>query len=119
MIDFSIKNLGTDSVVDLNELDVTDELDLYLNQIKMVFFTSSVVMGAPDLSINLEDLVYSYRLKESELQNKIIEKINKYCSFSVDFPTSVQVKFFKGEIRDIVLIDINIGGIKEINIVLR
>jgi hypothetical protein len=102
----------SDEKFDLNKLDENDPIMIYINQIKMVLSTETIVMGAKDLSIDLEKLIYETNIDNLNLEKRIFSKIEQYCSLFQDYPTSVRVQYFKGEERDICLIDILINDIK-------
>jgi hypothetical protein len=109
MVEIYTKNFDTDDDYDPNLLDEFDPLSIYLNQLRQVLNNSYNIMGASDMISTLEQYVYEYNLNEQEIERKLNEIIFKYCSFRVDFPTKVKVKFLKGTVRDIAVVDITVN----------
>lgn len=92
-------------------IELNDDLANCIMQIEMILFTSDhEVLGYSDLSINLEDLVYTFRLNESEIKAAIHDRLRKYCSYYDQFQINVNVTFYEGEITDTAIIDIIIDG---------
>lgn len=119
MIEFYIKSLVSEDYVDPTIVEEFDPIEIYLNQIKMVMSTSQKVMGAAEMNMDLEDEVFNYNVDERTLRDKILRKIYDFCTLSTDFPTTVDVRFFKGTNRDTVLIDINVDARKNLRIFLK
>jgi hypothetical protein len=60
--------------------------------------------------VGLDEMVFELNLNQDEIKARIFGIINKYCTFSDLFPTTVNVKFFNGTQRDICVIDINVDA---------
>jgi hypothetical protein len=112
--------------VDYNEdqLEISNEFDAYLQQIKNVFSPEpGSIMGAEDMAIDLERYIYEMNLSGDRLQKKIRDVIFTYCTFSQIFRTKVSVKFAKGVKRDLAFIDIIVeddkGSSKKINVFIK
>jgi len=92
-------------------LDVSNPLQIYLEQIRSILSTAKgEVAGAPDMGVDLEHYVFDTVVNETHIEQLIYDQIIKYCTLYEDFNTSVSVKFGKGVIRDVCMVDINIDG---------
>jgi hypothetical protein len=101
-------------------LEVNDDFDVFVQQIEMVLTTNKTeVLGDHTFGGSLEDYIHSFNFNENQLKSEISNLINKYCTLSQKFNYSVDVKFFKGSIRDIGLIDIIVDGTKVFGILIR
>lgn len=112
MVDFDI----TDS----DSLEISSELEIYIQEIIMLLNGERAdVMGAYDMAIDLERLVFETKIDSAELRDKIDQKIKTYTSFSDIYQTTTKISFAKGTERDICLLDIIIDGSKKLSIIIR
>ena len=106
MIEFYTKLPG-DVDYETDILEISNEFDAYLQQIKNVFSPEpGAVMGAEEMAIDLERYIYEYSYSEGRLKKKIENIIYNYCTFSQLFRTNIKVKFAQGTKRDLAFIDI-------------
>jgi hypothetical protein len=103
----------------LDSLEETDPVILYISQIRMVLMNESDIMGATDMSNSLEEMVYDLQFSNKRIKQVVVDLIYKYCTLASDFPTVVNVKRLTGELRDIVIVDININNNKTINFAIK
>lgn len=117
MIEIYTKNAEDDS--DFNDMltDVTNDLHVYLNQIRNIFSAENgAVMGAAGMGVNLEEMIYEYSVSAKSLEKKIYEQIQQYCTLHYKFKTIVSAKFAKGTLRDVAFIDIIIDDVKQLEL---
>lgn len=92
-------------------LEINDELEMLLNQIKMILFTNKgEVLGDPDFGINLEEQLFTFNVNEFSLKNMLRDQLLKFCTLSDKYRVDFDIKFARGTVRDICLIDIVING---------
>ncbi len=109
-IDLYIRETDGDLFVP-NILDVEDLLGIYLMQLEMLLYTKKTeVLGNNDFGIDLEGLIYRFKLNEYEIKRTIENEIQNFCPLAKQFNTEINVVFMKGEIRDIAFVDIIIDG---------
>jgi hypothetical protein len=110
-IEFYTKNAEDDGDFNIDSFSVSDQLSIYIQEIRnMIACEEGSVLGASDMSIDLESLIYDDEVDENELRYKILSTISRYSYFYNMFDTAISVKFYKGEIRDICFIDFIIQG---------
>lgn len=115
MIDIYCKILNEDPDYQDGVIDLTNRLQIYLQQIKNLFnVDEGAVMGAVDMSLGIEHLVYEMGFSQRQLEMKIHEQILKYCSMSDEFTTTISTRFFNGTQRDICFVDVLIDGTKKL-----
>lgn len=103
-----------------DQIDVRDPLYIFLNQLRNLFSAEpGVVMGASEMGIGLETLVYEYSMNPKTLEKVILGQIHTYCSYHVNFKIDINIKFAKGTIRDVVFIDILVDQVKRLEIRLK
>ena len=78
-MDFYIKYIG-DPNYEASQVQTNGEIEELIQQIETILFTNKrEVLGEANFGCSLEDLIYSFKCKEIELQNKINEQINQFC----------------------------------------
>lgn len=118
-MDFYIKYIG-DPNYNATQIQNNGEIEQLITQIETILFTRRTeVLGSPQFGCNLEDLVYSLGSNEFAIKSIIDEQIDLYCPLAQKYKVSADVKFFKGEVRDIAYIDITIDSKYLIQINLR
>lgn len=119
-IDMYIKNPLDDTDYQKQAIDVIDESTIYINQIRNIFSCEEgMVMGAADMTINLEHYVFETQVSSDVLKNLIYEKLLKYAPYYKKFKTTVNVNYSKGTIRDIATIDITVDDDKKITVFVK
>lgn len=116
-IELYIKNPIDDGDYQKSITDIIDESAIYINQIRNIFSCGEgTVMGASDMTINLDYYIFETQISADVLKNLIYEKLLKYATYYKKFNTIVDVNYSKGTIRDIATIDIIIDNIQKITI---
>lgn len=116
-IEMYIKNPIDDSDYQKSNIDIVDELSIYVNQIRNIFSSEEgTVMGASDMTLNLEYYVFETQISADVLKNLIYEKLLRFASYYNKFRTTVSVNYSKGILRDIATIDININDEQKITV---
>ena len=118
-MDFYIKYIG-DPNYQTNVVQNNGEIEQLLTQIETTLFTrKNDVLGQPDFGCNLEDLVYGLNQNEFQIRNEIEKQLQSYVPLSRKYTTSVDVKFFRGEVRDVCYVDITVNNEYAIQVNLR
>jgi len=114
-----IKILDVNDAEYVDSLELNSELAIYIQQLKILFGTEiGEVLGAQDLSLNLEEYVWETNVDAKQLQELIQLQIHKYCTYAPKFRTDINVSFLEGEIRDVCIIDILINSTR-LRVILR
>ena len=88
-----------------------DLLELFKQQLESCLFTPKTsVLGDLDFGASLEEYIWSYKTSEHELNYVITEQISAFCTLSAEYPYKVQTTFYKGTIRDIAEVNIEIDN---------
>lgn len=96
---------------DPTKMEESDEYNAYLQQIRNIIFPSvGSIFGAQTMPVDLEAYVFSLGINPQQLEKLIMDRIDKFCTLSKYFPTSVKVIYAKGSIRQVVFIDFAITG---------
>ena len=105
-----IKTIG-DPNYDKNGVDVENELSQLLIQIETILFTNQGdVLGDSNFGANLEKMIYSFNLNEFEIKRAVEDQIDMYCSLAKKYNTKVDVKFARGEVRDMAQLNITVDS---------
>jgi len=95
-----------DSLYNSRTVELKSELQIYLNQIRNILSSENgSVLGASDMGLDLESLVYEMDLDEAEIRNQIVQQITTFCSYYNLFKTEIIVRFSKGIVREVCFID--------------
>lgn len=101
-------------------LEVNDPIEQLISQIKMMLFTNrGEVLGAPDFGANLEEMLFTFNLNEFSLKQMLNDQTLKFIPMSINYQVEYDVKFAKGTVRDICLIDIFINNRPAFGVMLR
>ena len=112
MLDINITN--DDSI------ELSDPLHAYIQQIMMIINTSNdEVLGCSTMNLDLEHMIYETNVDGRNLSKMILRKIAEYTTYYNMFDTTVEVKFGKGTLRDVCLIDIIIDSQKRLGFVIK
>lgn len=104
---------------DKTVLEVSDEISFLLLQIEMLLFTKpGSVMGSPKVGIDLESLLFSLNVNESQIIQKINNQILTYCPLAYKYNVKSSVNFIKEIDRDIAIVDIIINDERLLSILL-
>ena len=109
-MDFYVRVKG-DPNYDQTKVHSESELSQLIGQIETMLFTNKGdVLGEPQFGANLEDLVYSLSYNESQIAAVIETQMEIYVPLAVKYNVQTTVEFYKGNIRDIAQINIEIDS---------
>lgn len=98
-------------------MEVGDEVSFLLLQIENLLFTNpGEVLGSPRMGIDLESLLFSININESQIQSKVVSQIRTYCPLSFKYRVGVDVNFLRQFDRDIGIVDISIDDRRMLSI---
>ena len=101
------------------QLEMEDTVELFKQQIESVLFTpKTTVMGSIDFGASLDEYVWSFRTSASALKAAITSQINDYCTMALNQPYTIDVNFYRGDVRDICEINIEINGYDRFQVLL-
>lgn len=92
-------------------LETSDEMEMLIGQIKMILLTNrGEVLGAPDFGMSLEEQLYTFDANEYSLRSALRDHMIKFCPLGEKYSVDFDVKFARGTVRDICIIDVFIDG---------
>lgn len=101
----------TDPNFDENQVQTNSEIEMLITQIQTILFTNTrEVMGSENFGCNLETLIYDLNVNEHNIVSTITDQLNSWCPLAQKYNVSADVKFMRGEVRDIAFIDITIDS---------
>ena len=116
-IDLSIPR---DPGYDPNSMEIQTEVGVLKQQIAMILYTRKHdVLGVPMLGANLEDLIYSIRSTEGLIESTIMKQIQMFCPATNRYAVKARVNFFKGNMRDIAVLNITIDNRMKFGLILK
>jgi len=90
-------------------LEVNDEVEMLLGQIKMMLYTNrGEILGAPDFGANLEEYLFTFSVNEYALRKMLMDQTIKFIPLAEKYQVDYDIKFAQGTVRDICVIDIKI-----------
>lgn len=95
-----------------NQLETDDEIEIIIGMIKSIMLTTpGEVLGDPSYGVDLEGLIFSMDINETQLSEVIANQLAAYCPFAREkrYEINFQLGFFKGEERDACVIEFAIG----------
>jgi phage baseplate assembly protein W len=98
---------------DADEIEITDRLELLLQEVEMILTTSKgSVLGDPDFGLSLDSYIWSTSKGSSHIKQDAENQINKYISNDAlrGIALDIEVNFIKGEIWDSIILDVLIDG---------
>lgn len=109
-MDFYVRVKG-DPNYDANKVHSESELAQLIGQIETMLFTNKGdVLGDPEFGANLEDLIYSLTYNESQIAAVIETQMDRYIPLADKYNVQTTVEFYRGEVRDIAQINIEIDS---------
>lgn len=88
-------------------LEINDEAEMILGQIKMMLFTNrGEILGAPDFGANLEEYLFTFNVNEFSLRSMLMDQTMKFIPLADKYQVDYDIKFARGTVRDICLIDV-------------
>jgi hypothetical protein len=101
-------------------LEINDEVEILITQLKMLILTTKGdILGAPAFGMSLEDLLFSFNANEYTLQNEFNDQLMRFCPLAAKYDVKLEVKFFRGTVRDIGFLDISINDRKVFGVDIR
>lgn len=92
-------------------LEVNDEVEMLISQIKMMLFTNKgEIIGAPDFGANLDEQLFTFNVNEYSLRSALEDQTLKFIPLSNKYNVQYDVKFARGTVRDICFIDVLVDG---------
>ena len=118
-VDIYLRN-STDPTYEEGRAEISEELDLFLQQIEMVILTpKGSVMGDPDYGASLDTYLWSFGKTGPELEAEAMRQINKYCSYRVNYDVEIYATVQEINFQDIAVIDIAINGAKLLGLAIK
>lgn len=119
-VEIYVKNLEDDTDYDASVLEISDEIDIYMNQIRNIFSAEEgQIMGATDMGLGLGNYVFESKISAERLREIIVAQIQRYSSYYSKYNTQIDVKFAKGTIRDMAVIDITVANKRKMKILFK
>lgn len=98
-------------------LEVSDEIEMLISQIKMMLFTrKGEVLGAPNFGVNLEDELFTFKRNEFQIRTMLMDQTQAFIRLAEKYQVYYDVKFSRGTVRDICVITILIDGTKAFSV---
>jgi len=102
----------------VGQLEMENSLELFKQQIENCLFTSkTMVLGNIDFGASLDEYIWSFSLSSSALKAAVTQQINTYCTLGKYFSYVVDVEFFKGTVKDIAQVSIEINGTDKFSVI--
>lgn len=99
-------------------IEISSDLEMFIQQIEMVLMTEQgEILGQPDFGANLEYYVHSLNISAGRIKTLVTSQIVQFCPLSSKFPFNVDMSFYKGDVKDIGLLEIEIDDTIKFNIV--
>ena len=97
-----------DFCADEEDIQLTEELDLIIQQIDMLFATTPMdVIGCPGYGSAYERFIWDFSYPTSEIKRYCENQLNQYVEFFGN-KHDVNVSILHGEVNDIILLEVNI-----------
>lgn len=101
-------------------LEIESDLDIFLTQVQMILETPrGTVYGQPKFGNSLSRFLHEFNADAKEIKTHTRGQIQEYCPLAKDIPFDVQVQFLKGEVSDMVVVDISIDARKVLGVIVR
>lgn len=92
-------------------LEVNDEIETLIGHIKMMLFTNKgEIIGAPDFGASLDEQLFTNNVNEYSLRSNLEDQTLKFIPLAEKYQVQYDIKFARGTVRDICLIDVLING---------
>lgn len=101
-------------------LEFSDEYEILISKILMILNTrKGEVLGDYNFGVSLEDLLFTFDIDDSELESKILNQVRSYIPEAQKFKLQLSIKRFRGQIRDIILLDFIIDGRESFGVLIK
>jgi|JI61114BRNA_FD_contig_31_5616341_length_664_multi_2_in_0_out_0_2 phage baseplate assembly protein W len=103
-----------------DSLETSDEIETLLGQLRMILLTNrGEIIGAPNFGVSLEETIFSLDYNEYAIRSALNDQLLMFCPLANKFDVKFDVKFAKGTVRDICLIDIYLNGDKAFGVLVK
>lgn len=98
-----------------------DELNQLIGQIKMILFTDQgTVLGNLGFGANLQRLIFETNYNQYTILNNLKYQFSQYLNYDTDrFTINTDLKFFRGTLRDMALLTIDINAYRVLDILIK
>lgn len=101
-------------------IDHSSELEIVISKILMILKTNKgEVLGDPGFGVNLENYLFTFDLDEHSIKKEITDQISTYITESKLYNINIELKRFRGTVRDLILLDIIIDGRKMAGVLIK
>lgn len=120
MVDIYFK-AENDITYDASELEENSDINNLIGQIKMLLFTNTGdVMGETYLGLNIEKLIFSTNYNKNVILANFKNQIRDYLKYDRNlYNVEFDLNFFKGTIRDIGVLTVNINGSRALDVLIK
>jgi len=103
-----------------DKLDVSDEYEMLYSKILMILSTKKgEVLGDPNFGLSLEEQLFTFDIDEGKLREQVFNQISLYAPESGKFKLKLEIKRFRGSVRDIILLDFIVDGRKSFGVMVK
>ena len=95
-----------------NGVLIKQDIDLFVQEIQFLLDTEKGDILGSDFGTTAKQIIWRQSVNEKVVENILTKEIRQYCDMSNRYDFTLTVRFLKGQIRDIAVIDIDI---KEVN----
>lgn len=110
-----------DITYDASEIEENLDINNLLGQIKMLLFTNTGdVMGATDLGLNIDKLIFSTDYNKNIILANFKNQIRDYLRYDRSlYNVEFDLNFFKGTSRDIGVLSVDINGSRALDVLIK
>lgn len=109
-----------DQKYDPSKLEISDEYEMLYSKILMILSTrKGEILGDPNFGVSLEDRLFTFNIDEGKLKDEIFNQISLYVPESGKFNLKLEIKRFRGSVRDIILLDFSVNGRKSFGVMVK
>jgi hypothetical protein len=103
-----------------NRLDVSDEYEMLFGKLMMILNTrKGDILGDANFGVSLEDRLFTFNIDEETLRTEVFSQIEAYIPEASKFKLKMEIKRFKGTVRDLILLDFTVDGRKSFGVVVK
>lgn len=107
---------GDDIKFQEGRLEISDDLESAIQQIKMTLFTNKGdVLGEPEFGLDIEKYLFEYSIDSESIAKDATMQINKYSGKLINRPISVESTIYPDQVsnRDIFVLLVNLPEQKD------
>lgn len=105
-----------------NAIEISNSLEIFIQKLLMILNTQrGSVLGNPNFGIDLSTYIFDFEFDDALVKNEIINQISSYISEDEKrlYKVDVDIKRFRGEDRDVVLIDFIINDFNAFGVLVK